>query len=189
MRKLQLKRQTSSRASNIVNTIENQWTMPLPRSRKRKCAYVSTACQTSRIVIVTPKRTRPSRVKHVTPPKALSSEGHHTIPQRTGVFLCREISYLQGIKLPAPEAWSLVGVSPRRQSEILKSGEVRMLNHSRTARAWSSRSTSMYLSWLNAGNLRLFDWREHSCEAKESAMARDLPGGHRRTSPEDLSLE
>ena len=104
--------------------------MPLLPSSKRKLEYISIACQTDDVLILTPKKTRPSRAKHVTPPKALSfGEGHHTTPQRTGVFLCKEIAFVKGIKLPAPEVRALTGVSPRRQSEILKSGEVRRLQH------------------------------------------------------------
>lgn len=105
--------------------------MSLPHSRKRKCEYISTACQTSRVFVTTPQRTRPSRAKHVTPPKALSfATGHHTTPQRTGVFLCKEIAFQKGVKITAEEVRGFTGVPPRSQTDILKSKEVRMLNHS-----------------------------------------------------------
>jgi hypothetical protein len=98
-------------------------------SQKRKYEYVDSACQTT-FKLVTPQKKRPSRAKHVTPPQALSNApGHHTTPQRAGVFLCREIAWLKGITIPQEEVRDITGVSPRRQSEVLKSGEVRRLNH------------------------------------------------------------
>lgn len=105
--------------------------MPLTqlRSRKRKVEYISTSCQTTRVVVTTPRRS--PRIKHVTPPLALSvATGHHSTPQRVGVFLCKEIAFQKKIKIPTSEVQAFTGVPPRSQSEILKSKEVRMLHHS-----------------------------------------------------------
>ena len=101
----------------------------MPVARKRKIEYVSTSCQTSRVEISTPRR--PRRVQHVTPPQALSvsTNGHLTTPQRTGVFLCKEIAYQKGIKITAPEIRGFTGAGIRSQSRVLASKQVRRLEY------------------------------------------------------------
>ncbi|CZT06993.1 uncharacterized protein RAG0_12569 [Rhynchosporium agropyri] len=102
----------------------------LSKLRKRKVEYISTATQTSRVIITTPKRKRPSRAKHVTPPLDLfESSGHYKTPQRSGVFFCREIAFRKGIKITAPEVAEITGVSTRSQTKILASQTVRRLNY------------------------------------------------------------